>query len=314
MAKASRSARSRTGSSPASTSASPSSRKRWSRRARPCKRPCSNVSRRGKAIPGEERDADIRLRELEREGSARDQLYTNLVRRQKELRYQQEIVAIGCAHPVARLASGSAELAEPACFSSSRPSCCFRWAGASWPSPRNGSTAGLRSEQEVVEALGLPCLGLVSQLSRTARIRPHKYLLRHPYSAYTEAIRSVVAGLRLTTPHEASKIILTSSSVPSEGKTTLAVSLAVYIAQIRRRVLLVDLDFRHPTVQRALRTRAKRGVVDLLLHDLPPADVIQRVPHLGLDYLPMTRCPVDPGHAVRGRSIVALAASASRKL
>ena len=89
-------------------------------------------------------------------------------------------------------------------------------------------------------------------------------------------------------------MILTSSSVPSEGKTTLAVSLAVYIAQIRRRVLLVDLDFRHPTVQRALRTRAKRGIVDLLLHDLPPADVIQRVPHLGLDYLPMTRCPVDP--------------------
>ena len=85
-----------------------------------------------------------------------------------------------------------------------------------------------------------------------------------------------------------------SSSVPGEGKTTLAVSLAVYVAQIRRRVLLVDLDFRHPTVQRALRTRAKRGVVDLLLHDLPPADVIQRVPHLALDYLPMTRCPVDP--------------------
>ena len=247
----------------------------------------------GQNNPGEEREADVRLRELEREGSARDQLYTNLVRRQKELRYQQEIVAsdvriLSLASPPDRPSSPSPLLfIFPALVLFSMGGCLLAVAA-------ERLDRGLRSEQEVVDALGLPCLGLVSQLSRTARIRPHKYLLRHPFSAYTEAIRSVVAGLRLTTPHEGSKIILTSSSVPSEGKTTLAVSLAVYIAQIRRRVLLVDLDFRHPTVQRALRTRAKRGVVDLLLHDLPPADVIQRVPHLGLDYLPMTRCPIDP--------------------
>ncbi|MBV9566496.1 MAG: AAA family ATPase [Hyphomicrobiales bacterium] len=243
--------------------------------------------------PGEEREADIRLRELEREGSARDQLYTNLVRRQKELRYQQEIVGsdvriLSLASPPDRPSSPSPLLFIFPAF------VLFPMGGCLLAVAAERLDRGLRSEQEVVEALGLPCLGLVSQLSRTGRIRPHKYLLRHPFSAYTEAIRSVVAGLRLTMPHEPSKIILTSSSVPSEGKTTLAVSLAVYIAQIRRRVLLVDLDFRHPTVQRALRTRAKRGVVDLLLHDLPPADVIQRVPHLGLDFLPMTRCPLDP--------------------
>ncbi len=243
--------------------------------------------------PAEEREADARLRELEREGSARDQLYTNLVRRQKELRYQQEIVAsdvriLSLASPPDRPSSPSPLLFIFPAF------VLFAMGGCLLAVAAERLDRGLRSEQEVVEALGLPCLGLVSQLSRTGRIRPHKYLLRHPFSAYTEAIRSVVAGLRLTMPHEPSKIILTSSSVPSEGKTTLAVSLAVYIAQIRRRVLLVDLDFRHPTVQRALRTRAKRGVVDLLLHDLPPADVIQRVPQLGLDFLPMTRCPVDP--------------------
>jgi succinoglycan biosynthesis transport protein ExoP len=238
-------------------------------------------------------DADIRLRELEREGAARDQLYTNLIRRQKEVRYQQEIAASDVR--ILSLASPPDRPSSPSPFLFIFPAfVLFSMGGCLLAVAAERLDRGLRSEQEVVEALGLPCLGLVSQLSRTARIRPHKYLLRHPYSAYTEAIRSVVAGLRLTSPHEGSKIILTSSSVPGEGKTTLAVSLAVYVAQIRRRVLLVDLDFRHPTVQRALRTRAKRGVVDLLLHDLPPADVIQRVPHLALDYLPMTRCPVDP--------------------
>ena len=247
----------------------------------------------GQNSPGDEREADVRLRELEREGSARDQLYTNLVRRQKELRYQQEIV--GSDVRILSLASPPDHPSSPSPLLFIFPAfVLFSMGGCMLAVAAERLDRGLRSEQEVVEALGLPCLGLVSQLSRTGRIRPHKYLLRHPFSAYTEGIRSVVAGLHLTTPHEASKIILTSSSVPSEGKTTLAVSLAVYIAQIRRRVLLVDLDFRHPTVQRSLRTKAKRGVVDLLLHDLPPADVIQRVPHLGLDFLPMTRCPVDP--------------------
>jgi succinoglycan biosynthesis transport protein ExoP len=242
---------------------------------------------------GSEKDADARLRELEREGAARDQLYTNLLRRQKELRYQQEVVTsdvriLSLASPPRRPSSPSPLLFIFPAF------VVFSMGGCVLAVAMERLDCGLRSEQEVVDALGLPCLGLVAQLSRTGRIRPHKYLLRHPYAAYTEGIRSVVAGLQLTTAHEAPKIILTSSSLPGEGKTTLAVSLAVYVAQIRRRVLLVDLDFRHPTVQRALRTRAKRGVVDLLLHDLPPADVIQRVPHLGLDYLPMTRCPVDP--------------------
>jgi capsular exopolysaccharide synthesis family protein len=242
---------------------------------------------------GGERDADIRLRELERQGAARDQLYTNLIRRQKELRYQQEIVAsdvriLSLASPPHRPSSPSPLLFIFPAF------VIFSMGGCVLAVAAERLDRGLRSEQEAVDALGLPCLGLVSQLSRAGRIRPHKYLLRHPYAAYTEGIRSVVAGLRLTTPQEAPKVIVTSSSVPGEGKTTLAVSLAVYAAKIRRRVLLVDLDFRHPTVQRALRTRAKRGVVDLLLHDLPPADVIQRISHLGLDYLPMTRCPVDP--------------------
>lgn len=239
------------------------------------------------------RAAEIRLRELGREAVARDQLYANLLRRQKEIRYLQETVAPDVR--ILSLASPPDRPSSPSPFLFIFPAfIVFSMCGCSLAVVAERLDRGMRSEQDVHDALGLSCLGLVSQLSRKGRIRPHKFLLRHPFAPYTEAIRSVVAGLRLATPHQASKIILATSSVPGEGKTTLAVSLAVYVAQLRRRVLLVDLDFRNPSILRALRVKAKLGIVDLLLHDLPPADVIQRIPHLGLDYLPMTRCPVDP--------------------
>jgi capsular polysaccharide biosynthesis protein/MinD-like ATPase involved in chromosome partitioning or flagellar assembly len=153
---------------------------------------------------------------------------------------------------------------------------------------------GLRSERDINEALSIPCIGLVPQLPRTCTTRPFQYLLAEPFSAYAEAIRSVVVTLQMAAPPRAPKVLLVSSSVPMEGRTTLALSLAAYIAHLGRRVLLVDLDFRRGSILDELDGRAERGPLDLHLQNRPPAEFIQHIPDLGLDYLPMPRCRVDP--------------------
>jgi uncharacterized protein involved in exopolysaccharide biosynthesis/MinD-like ATPase involved in chromosome partitioning or flagellar assembly len=153
---------------------------------------------------------------------------------------------------------------------------------------------GLRSERDINEALSIPCIGLVPQLPRTCTTRPFQYLLAEPFSAYAEAIRSVVVTLQMAAPPRAPKVLLVSSSVPMEGRTTLALSLAAYIAHLGRRVLLVDLDFRRGSILDELDGRAERGLLDLHLQNRPPAEFIQHIPDLGLDYLPMPRCRVDP--------------------
>jgi Mrp family chromosome partitioning ATPase len=98
----------------------------------------------------------------------------------------------------------------------------------------------------------------------------------------------------MAAPPRAPKVLLISSSVPMEGRTTLALSLAAYIAHLGRRVLLVDLDFRRGSILDELDGRAERGLLDLHLQNRPPAEFIQHIPDLGLDYLPMPRCRVDP--------------------
>jgi hypothetical protein len=57
---------------------------------------------------------------------------------------------------------------------------------------------------------------------------------------------------------------------------------------------LVDLDFKHPSILRELGGKAEQGVFDLLLKNPMRADVIQSLPDLGLDYLPMNQKAFDP--------------------
>jgi succinoglycan biosynthesis transport protein ExoP len=242
---------------------------------------------------GDGRALQFHLRELEHETAARDQLQENLLRRQKEIRYRQEFVdpgvrIVSLASPPRRPSSRSPFLVVFPAF------IMFSMGGCALARFMERFDRGIRSEQQINDALELPCLGLVPQLSRIGRYRPHKYVMKHPFTTYTEAIRSIVVALQLAKSHSPAKIVLISSSVPSEGKTTLAVSLAAYLALCRRRVVLVDLDFRRPMISRTFRARAKRGVLDALLDDLPPAEVAQHIRNPGLDYLPTSRCPLDP--------------------
>ena len=131
-------------------------------------------------------------------------------------------------------------------------------------------------------------------LKSSKRLRPHRFLRDNPFAPYTEAIRSVsVAALGLPGFTKASKIIVVTSSIPGEGKTTLAVSMATYACMLKQRVLLIDFDFRNPGVLKALEGSSDLGIIDTI-NGLPLEQAIKTVPELGLDYLPSPTSPVDP--------------------
>jgi polysaccharide biosynthesis transport protein len=249
---------------------------------------------------GERDKADIRLRELERAAATDAQLYDKLMRRQKEIRDLQDAFApdvriLSLAGPPNRPSSPNPILyVLPVLIISM---ICASWLAVAFE--RLDRT--LRSERDVNEALRIPCIGLVPQLPKTCGIRPHQYLLSEPTAAYTEAIRSLAASLQLVGPPRAPTVVLVTSSVPGEGKTTVAVSLAAYTAQLGRSVLLVDFNFGRPSISRELGRNPKTGVLDLFLRGgRPPDEVIQRIPELGLDFVPIQRCPADAVALVAG--------------
>ena len=256
----------------------------------------SSIQQRLDTVQGlntEAQAAEVHLRALEREATATRQVYESLLQRGKELHEQQETVAPEVS--VLALAPLPDRPSSPNPILFILPALiAFSMCGSFLAVWLERLDRGLRSERDVNDALGISCIGLVPQLRGMRRTRPHQYLLAKPFAPYTEAIRSVVAALQLAAPQRPPKVILVSSSVPGEGKTTLAVSFAVYVAHLGRHVLLLDLDFRHPAIVRELGGKAERGVLDLLLHDRPAVEVIRRIPALQLDYLPVKRHPIDP--------------------
>src|SRR5262249_52981577 len=121
---------------------------------------------------------------------------------------------------------------------------------------------------------------------------PHKSLLSRPFAPYTEAIRSSAAALQIAATERRPKTVLISSSVPGEGKTTLAVSMAVYAAHLGRRTLLVDADLSPPSALRRKHVKNDAPVPDL--QQCSADALIQHIPELNIAYLPIPRSSADP--------------------
>ena len=248
---------------------------------------------------GGDRDGGTPLRELEREAAVNGQLYDILIRRQKEIRDGQELVAPD-VRSIARAAAPDTPSTPNALLFMFPALVIFMIGGSTLAVLLEQLDRGLRSERDVQSALGVPCIGLVPRLRRRDALRPHEHLHTQSFAVYTEAIRSVATTLWMSDPRNASKAVLISSSIPGEGKTTLAVSLCTFVASLGRRTLLIDLDCRHPATLRELGGEAKLGILDIFMHGRRPKDVVRHIPDLAFDHLPMAACPRDPLELAEG--------------
>jgi polysaccharide biosynthesis transport protein len=94
-------------------------------------------------------------------------------------------------------------------------------------------------------------------------VKPELVSTLRPMSLAAESYKAIVTSILLS--HRAHPtVILVTSSLPGEGKTTVSTNLAIALARLRRRVLLVDTDLRRPSVHRALRLSANTGLGELL--------------------------------------------------
>lgn len=110
------------------------------------------------------------------------------------------------------------------------------------------------NEDDVKKMINLKCLAKVPQVAKKARKSGKQQgllLTRDTHAGFQEAFHLLRARLmRRLSPGD--KVILFTSSIPSEGKTSVAVNTALSLAREGRRVLLVDADLRHPSVKALL--------------------------------------------------------------
>lgn len=115
-----------------------------------------------------------------------------------------------------------------------------------------------------------------------------------PISVFTEAFRAIKVSAWLQANVLETKVIGITSTLPSEGKSTVAANLAALMADAGRRVVLIDADLRNPTLARSLTPRPQTGWLEVLSGKLDLAEATGLEPTTGLALLPLllTEAPV----------------------
>ncbi|MFC5050679.1 polysaccharide biosynthesis tyrosine autokinase [Rubritalea spongiae] len=126
------------------------------------------------------------------------------------------------------------------------------------------------------EATGLTCLAAIPASNKFGRKKGWETVLKSdPHSSNSEAVRNLRASVILFGKKERNKILLVTSAIPGEGKTTISAELASAFALNKERTLLVDMDLRRPKLTESFpQLKGKKGVVEVLAGQATLEEVI----------------------------------------
>ena len=143
---------------------------------------------------------------------------------------------------------------------------------------------GFRSPHQFELATGVRGLGIVPMIGRWGRLRgsPADYVIDKPLSSYTEALQSLRTTLLLANPDGRQRVLLFTSSVPDEGKSSVAGGFARICANAGQRVVIVDCDLRRKGLHRMLGLENRAGLYEVLSGQAAVHDVAQVDPRTGL--------------------------------
>lgn len=142
-----------------------------------------------------------------------------------------------------------------------------------------------RSAEDLEAATGLPVLGQIPRMPFKARTDLIGYLRDKPTSAPAEAIRNLRTSLLLSDIDNPPKVIMSTSSLPGEGKTTQAVALAQNLSGLGKKVLLIEGDIRRRTLAQYFSDVPKGGILTALSGEVPLHEVVFHDDRLGADVL-----------------------------
>ena len=266
---------------------------------------------------GELGQQEVKLRQLQREAQSTRAIYEDFLSRSQEVREQQNI-----QQPDARVLSPSS-------------------VGPDKVYPRYGLTMfvamlvglgigvvtiallerldnGFRTGDQIERLTGRPLVGMIPRLARgkLGRCTPARFAIENPTSAYAEALRSAFTAITLGSGEKAPRVIVTTSSLPGEGKSTFACSLAGLLARSNavKRIIVVDCDLRKSSVVSSLGVPATSGTIEEYLAGSKTLEqTLGRDESSGVYYVPARRGASSPAEVLNSNVMRAFVQGLARQ-
>jgi succinoglycan biosynthesis transport protein ExoP len=235
---------------------------------------------------------EFELQSLERDVAANRQLYDSFMQRGKEARAGDQQPPIGRIvdeartpkapfGPNKRLIVGLSILAA-------------LLAGVSLALLIEQLNNRVKASHEVESKLGVRALGVLPVTRAELDVPLERMFRESNQNAFSEAIRTIRSSVLLSGLQSPRKVVLLTSSIPDEGKTTLATNLGFAFSQVKK-TLLLEADMRRPKMARVLgQDRNRPGLAELVAEGLPIADCVYQVPDSNLYVLQSGRVPSNP--------------------
>jgi len=156
--------------------------------------------------------------------------------------------------------------------------------------------SSIRTIKDVEDKLKQPVLGVLPILKATRGKHPNvaSAMVDAVHASFAEAMASIRTGLVLSGLDNPHKVILVTSSIPNEGKTTAAISLAISLGKMEK-VLLIDSDMRQPSINQWCSIDERRlGLSEFVAGSATLNDCIIKRPAMGIDLLSAGHCPPNP--------------------
>jgi capsular exopolysaccharide synthesis family protein len=172
----------------------------------------------------------------------------------------------------------------------------------------------VKSPEAAEELVGAPLLGVVPMLSQARQHSmadaPERDLavFKDPTSLAAEACRSIRTNMLFISAQKEFSLFSVTSPGPQDGKTTVAINLAVTMAQAGGRILLIDADMRRPRIHKSFGLKSDKGMSSVMAGDMELKNAVCKSEVPNLDILPCGPMPPNPAellHTERFRQILA---------
>ena len=154
----------------------------------------------------------------------------------------------------------------------------------------------IKSSVEIKGQLGLTFLGHVEKMESVDSHSGDKGLvaLHHPQSPVTEEFRYIATNILFSIPDKPQKVILITSAIAEEGKSTVAANIAVVMAYAGKKVLLIDADMRKPTIHSLFDVLQEPGLSNHLAQGADFSSFIRQSSTKGLHLVAAGTSPPNP--------------------